>query len=129
MEIKNHSYFRDMSCDQAVVYLKSIYATIQEKTPICCCHTTVVHDALIKVSDRELITQSIYSYNSSLESLLDFLFDSNSIEFLVDQVQNESDADYMARLSEHVRNILRQFCLCMFWRKKLTNTVNQKASM
>ena len=50
-EIRNHSYFRNMSYDQVVVHLKSIYATVQEKTSVDSTQL-LLHDSLIKVIER-----------------------------------------------------------------------------
>ena len=125
-EIKNHSYFKDMSYDQVVVHLKSIYASVQEKTPVDATQL-LLHDALIKVNDRALVAQSMYSYNSSLESVLDFFLESNPVEYIADQGQDETQQDYLNRRKEYVRNIIREFLLRTFWGNKLTSAVNKKA--
>ena len=106
-EIKNHSYFKNMSYDQVVVHLKSIYATVQKKTSVYATQL-LLYDALIKISDWALIAQNMYSYNSSLESVLDFFLDSNPVEYHATQGQNESNYDYMTRRREYVRNIIKK---------------------
>ena len=111
-EIKNHSYFKNMSYDQVVVHLKSIYATVQENTSVDTAKL-LLHDALIKASDRALIAQSTFSYNSSLEIVLDCLY-SNPVEYPAAKGQNESNYDYMTRRREYLRNIVGEFLLRTF---------------
>ena len=102
-----------MTYKQVVVHLKSIYATVQEKTSVGATQL-LLHDALIKVSDRTLIAQSMYSYNSSLESVLDFFLYSNPVEYPAAKGQNESNYDYMTRRREYLRNIVGEFLLRTF---------------
>ena len=108
-----------------LIHLNSIYASVQEKTSFDATQL-FLHDALIKLSDRAFIAQTMYSYNSSLESVLDFLLYSNPVEYHVDQGQKESEADYLTRRRKYTSNIVREFLLHTFWVNKLTKTVNKK---
>ena len=77
---------------------------------------TTVNDGNVTVKDQNLIAQFLYPYHNSLEAVLYFFIESNSVE-IITQASGETAAAYAVRMNDCSRHLFREFALRIFWGK------------
>ena len=123
-EVKTHDSFKNMSYAEVIAHLRSIYASNQEKS-LSDSTITLLRDAGTKITDRALLAQVMYSYHTSLESVLDFFVLENPV--VIPVRTTESDAEFKLVMDRFIKDVLREFSLRVFIGSKLTASVHKRA--
>ena len=124
-EIKTMDTFQRVSYDEVVANLKTIYATATEKTVIDSMRTLNGNHS--RVTDRDNIPHRFFVYNRQLENTLQFFLAANPVARIDPKGPNESDLEFEKRCDVYDRDLLREFCLRIYWGVKLTPPVHKKA--
>ena len=122
---RSNPAFAGMTYDELVSQLKVVYATVEEQT-FSDATTIFLRDALVKVTDRALVSQYLNTYHSSLESVIKFFMESNPV-LKPTVTAAMSAAEVNTVLNTYTQNIIREIMLHIFWGSKLTTPVFKKA--
>ena len=119
--LRTDEMYANLSYDDAIRYLKIVYATSSEKS---------AHDAaksFLKIAcspikDRHLLSQFFARYHEALNKLIEFHLTEICPVANLTLVANETPAEFLARLEEFKKSLLKESYLHLFLGDQLTPT-------